>query len=335
MQFGQLKRREFITLLSGVAAAWPLAASAQQPDRMPRIGVLIAYAEEDPEVKARLAAFRAGLAKRGWSEGRNVQIEYRFAAGSADQYPAFAKELIALGPDVILAHTTQVTAALQQATQTIPIVFVNVSDPISSGFIGSLARPGGNITGVLHYEASIVGKWLGLLKEIAPNLARIGLLGNPRTTPFDYFLRSAGAAAASLSVEVMPARVEANATDIERALGVLASLPNSGLLVAPDATTVVHRDQIIALAARHRLPAVYPFNHFVAEGGLLSYGTDQLEMFRQTANYVDRILRGVKPADLPVQAPTRYETSVNLKTAKALGLIVPNGLLVAADEVIE
>lgn len=198
-----------------------------------------------------------------------------------------------------------------------------------------MARPGGNITGVLHYEASIVGKWLGLLKEIAPNLARIGLLGNPRTTPFDYFLRSAGAAAASLSVEVMPARVEANATDIERALGVLASLPNSGLLVAPDATTVVHRDQIIALAARHRLPAVYPFNHFVAEGGLLSYGTDQLEMFRQTANYVDRILRGVKPADLPVQAPTRYETSVNLKTAKALGLIVPNGLLVAADEVIE
>ena len=236
---------------------------------------------------------------------------------------------------MIVAHTTPVTAALQQETRTVPIVFVNVSDPIGSGFIANLARPGGNITGVMHYEAGIVGKWLGLLKEIAPSLARIGLLGNPKTTPFDYFLRSAEAAAASLSVEVIPGRVETSAADIERALGVLASSPNSELLVAPDATTVVHRDQIIALAARHRLPAVYPFNYFVAEGGLISYGTNQLEMFRQTANYIDRILRGVKPADLPVQAPTRYETTVNLKTAKALGLTVPNGLLLAADEVIE
>jgi putative tryptophan/tyrosine transport system substrate-binding protein len=198
-----------------------------------------------------------------------------------------------------------------------------------------MARPGGNVTGVLHYEASIVGKWLGFLKEIAPNLMRIGLLGNPNTTPFDYFLRSAQAVAGSLSVEVIPHRVNNSAVDIERTLSALASLPDSGLLVAPDATTVVHRDQIIELAARHHLPAVYPFNYFVASGGLLAYGTDQLEMFRQTANYVDRILRGVKPADLPVQAPTRYETSVNLKTAKALGLTVPNGLLVAADEVIE
>ena len=302
---------------------------------MPRIGVLIGYAQDDPEVKARVAAFRAGLAKRGWSEGGNVQIEYRFAAGSSDQYRPLAKELIALRPDVILAHTTPVTAALQQETRTVPIVFVNVSDPIGSGFIANLARPGGNITGVMHYEAGIVGKWLGLLKEIAPSLARIGLLGNPKTTPFDYFLRSAEATAASLSVEVIPGRVETSAADIERALAVLASSPNSGLLVAPDATTVVHRDQIIALAARHRLPAVYPFNYFVAEGGLISYGTNQLEMFRQTANYIDRILRGVKPADLPVQAPTRYETTVNLKTAKALGLTVPNGLLLAADEVIE
>jgi ABC-type uncharacterized transport system substrate-binding protein len=328
-----MRRREVIGLLGG-SAAWPLAARAQQP-AMPRIGVLIGYAEDDPEVKARLAAFRAGLAKRGWSEGRNVQIEYRFAAGSSDQYPGFAKELIALRPDVILAHTTAVTAALQRETHNIPIVFVNVSDPIGSGFIANLARPGGNITGVLHYEPGIVGKWLGLLKEIAPDLTRIELLGNPKTTPFDYFLHAAEAAAAALSVEVIAGRVENSAADIERALGNLASVPNSGLLVAPDATTVVHRDQIIALAARHRLPAFYPFNYFVAEGGLLAYGTDQLEMFRQTANYVDRILRGVKPADLPVQAPTRYETSVNLKTAKALGRTVPNGLLVAADEVIE
>src|SRR5262245_34210477 len=201
-------RREFMTLVGGAAATWPLAARAQQVDRMPRVGVLIGYAEDDPEVKARLAAFRAGLARRGWTEGRNVQIEYRFAAGSADQYPAFAKELIALRPDVILAHTTQSAAALQQETHTVPIVFVNVSDPIGFGFIANLARPGGNITGVLHYEPGIVGKWLGLLKEIAPDLRRVGLLGNPKTTPLDYFLHAAEAAAAALSVEVIAGRVE-------------------------------------------------------------------------------------------------------------------------------
>jgi putative tryptophan/tyrosine transport system substrate-binding protein len=206
MQFDQLKRRKFITLLGGAAMSRPLAARSQQADRMPLIGVLIGYAEDDPEVKARLAAFRAGLAKRGWLEGRNVQIEYRFAAGSSNQHASFAKELIALRPDVILAHSTPVTAALQQETHAIPIVFVNVSDPIGSGFIAGLAHPGGNITGVLLYEAGIVGKWLGLLKEIAPSLARIGLLGNPKTTPFDYFLRSAEAAATLLSVEVIPSR---------------------------------------------------------------------------------------------------------------------------------
>jgi ABC transporter substrate binding protein len=213
MQFDQLKRRKFIMLLGGAAMSWPLAARSQQADRMPLIGVLIGYAEDDPEVKARLAAFRAGLAKRGWLEGRNVQIEYRFAAGSSNQHASFAKELIALRPDVILAHSTPVTAALQQETHAIPIVFVNVSDPVGSGFIASLAHPGGNITGVLLYEAGIVGKWLGLLKEIAPSLARIGLLGNPKTTPFDYFLRSAEAAATLLSVEVIPSQVEANAAE--------------------------------------------------------------------------------------------------------------------------
>jgi putative ABC transport system substrate-binding protein len=330
-----MRRREFVTLLGGAALASPLAVRAQQAARMRRIGVLSGYAEDDPETKSRLAAFRAGLAKRGWAEGRNVRLDYRFAAGSSDQYPALAKELIALDPDVILAHTTLVTAALQRETRTIPIVFVNVSDPIGSGFIASLARPGGNITGVLHYEAGIVGKWLGLLKEIAPRLVRIALLGNPKTTPFDYFLRSAEAVAPSLSVELIPVRVEYAAADIERAIDLLAPVSNSGIVVAPDVTTVVHRDRVIALAARHRLPAVYPFHLFVADGGLMSYGTDQVDMFRQTANYVDRILRGDKPADLPVQAPTRYETAINLKTAKALGLTVPNALLVAADEVIE
>src|SRR5262245_17667658 len=223
-------RRAFITLLGG-AAPWPAAARSQESVGMRGTGVLIGYAQDAPDVTPRVAALRVGLAKRGWAEGGNVQIEYRFAAGSSDQYPLLAKELIALRPDVILAHTTQVTAAVQQETRTVPIVFVNVSDPIGSGFIASLARPGGNITGVMHYEAGIVGKWLGLLKEIAPGLAQIGLLGNPKTTAFDYFLRSAEAVAASLSVQVIPCRVETSAADIERVFGVLASSPNSGLLV--------------------------------------------------------------------------------------------------------
>ena len=330
-----MKRREFITLIGGAAAAWPVAARAQQPGGVRRIGVLIAYAEGDPEMKSRLAAFRLALAKRRWSEGGNVYIDYRFAAGNAVQHSALAKELIALQPDVILTHTTAVATAVLRETRAIPIVFVNVSDPIGSGFIASLARPGGSVTGVLHYEASIVGKWLGLLKEIAPRLIRVALLGNPKTTPFDYFLRSAEAAAPSLSVEIVPSRIENDAADIEGALDLLARVPNSGILVAPDATTVVQRDHIIALAARHRMPAVYPFDYFVAAGGLMSYGADQVDMFRQAANYVDRILRGAKPADLPVQAPTRYETAINLKTATALGLTVPNALLVAADEVID
>jgi putative tryptophan/tyrosine transport system substrate-binding protein len=322
-----MRRRGFITLLGGVAAAWPLAARSQQSDRMPRIGMLIGYAEDDPEVCRSRQAGMVGKPQR------SDRVSFRsWKLGSISRAREGA-DRAASRCDSGAHHSGGCGIAAE--THTVPIVFVNVSDPIGSGLIVSMARPGGNVTGVLHYEASIVGKWLGFLKEIAPNLMRIGLLGNPNTTPFDYFLRSAQAVAGSLSVEVIPHRVNNSAVDIERTLSALASLPDSGLLVAPDATTVVHRDQIIELAARHRLPAVYPFNYFVASGGLLAYGTDQLEMFRQTANYVDRILRGVKPADLPVQAPTRYETSVNLKTAKALGLTVPNGLLVAADEVIE
>jgi putative ABC transport system substrate-binding protein len=329
-----MQRREFITLIGGVAIAWPLAARAQHADRVRRIGVFIGYAEDDPETKARLAALRQGLEKRGWSEGRNVQIETRFAAGSADKYVSLAKELIATHPDVILAHTTQVAAALQRESRVIPIVFVNVSDPIGSGFVASLARPGGNITGVMQYEAGVVGKWLAMLKEIAPLLERVALVANPKTTPYDYFLRAAETAAPSLAIKMVPSPV-ATAADIEHAIDTFAGAPNGGLLLAPDPTVILHRNLIIALAAKHKLPAVYPFHFMVAMGGLMSYGTDQADAFRLAASYIDRILRGDKPADLPVQAPTKFETTLNLRTAKALGLNVPPGLLVAADEVIE
>jgi putative ABC transport system substrate-binding protein len=329
-----MRRRQFITLLGGAAAAWPIGARAQQGDRLRRIGMLIGYAEEDPETKSRLAVFRQRLEKRGWSESRNIDIEARFVAGSAPQYEPLAKELVALQPDVILAHTTPATAALQRESRTIPIEFVNVSDPIGSGFIENLARPGGNLTGVLLYEAGITGKWLAMLKEIAPSLARAALMANPKQGAYDYFLRAAETVAPSLAIKLVSSPVE-TAADVERAIESFAGGPDGGLLLPPDSTTILHRDLIIALAARHRLPAVYPFHFFVTGGGLMSYGTDPLEMFRLAASYVDRILHGDKPSDLPVQAPTKFQTVVNLKTAKALGLTVPPGLLVAADEVIE
>jgi putative tryptophan/tyrosine transport system substrate-binding protein len=296
--------------------------------------VLMGYAENDPETATRLEALRERLEKRGWSENRNIKIEVRFGAGRSDQYQTFANELVSLQPDVIVAHTTPIAAALQRATRTIPIVFVNVSDPIGSGFIASLARPEGNLTGVLHYEPGIVGKWLALLKEIAPNLGRVAVVANPQTTPYDYFLKAAQAAAPSLAIELISSPV-GSSNDIERVIESFATQPNIGMLLPADSTTVVHRDLIIAGAARHRLPTVYAFDYFVKAGGLIAYGTDQVEMFRQVGSYVDRILRGDKPTDLPVQAPTRYETSINLITAKSLGLKIPNSLLVAADEVIE
>jgi putative ABC transport system substrate-binding protein len=328
-----MRRREFITLISS-AAAWPLAARAQQPYGMRRMGVLMPTAEGDPETRARIAAIRQGLEKRGWSEGRNVRIDYRFAPDSA-QVQVLAKELVALQPDVILANSTPVIAALQRESRTIPIVFAVVSDPIGSGFVASLPRPGGNITGVMLYEASVTGKWLAMLKEIAPGLVRAAVVANPKTATFyDYYLQAAEAAVPSIGIEPVPTFVE-NASEIERAIASFGSAPNGGLVVIPDITTTVHRDLIIALAARHRVPAVYYSRMFVTAGGLMSYGTDMVDMFRQAAAYVDRILRGDKPADLPVQAATKFETIVNLKTAKALGLTVPPGLLVAADEVIE
>jgi putative ABC transport system substrate-binding protein len=297
--------------------------------------VLVVNAEDNPETKARLAAFRQGLERLGWSEGRNVRIDYRFApASSAVQAQVLAKELVALQPDVILGHSTVIAAALQRESHAIPIVFLSVSDPIGSGFIASLARPGGNLTGLMQYEASITGKWLAMLKEIAPRLARAALVANPKTSPYDYFLRAAEALAPSLAMAIVPSPIE-NAADIERAISSFARVPNSGLLLPPDSTTIVHRDLIISLATRYRLPAVYALRVFVAAGGLMSYGIDIIDVFRQAASYVDRILRGAKPADLPVQAPTKYETTVNLKTAKALGLDVPPTLIVRADEVIE
>ena len=326
-------RREFITALVG-AAAWPVAARGQQSGETRRIGALIAFAKDDPETEERLAAFRQGLAKRGWVEGRNIHIDYRFAAGRGDQFPVFAKELVAMQPDVILGHTPGGTVALQRETHTIPIVFVNVSDPIGMGFIATLPRPGGNLTGVLHYEATIVGKWLAMLKEIAPRLTRAALLANPKVSSYQYFLRSAEATAPALGIDLTDSPVQ-TAADIERAIEALARTPNNGLILPPDASTIVHRDLVVALAARHRLPAVYALKTFVTAGGLMSYGTDQNDLFRLAASYIDRILRGEKPSDVPVQQPTKFELVVNLKTAKTLGLTVPDTVLARADEVIE
>ena len=329
-----MKRREFITLLGGAAAAWPLVARAQQGERVRRIGVLIVgYAEDDPEIKARLAGFREGLEKHGWLAGKNVRIDARFAS-SGDRAQTIAKELVALPADVIVAHTTPAAAALRRETSAIPIVFIAVSDPVGAGLVDSLARPGGNLTGFLAYEASVTGKWLGMLKEIAPRLERAALLANPKTSPYDYFLRTARALAQSFAIELVPTPVE-TAGDVERAIESFAREPNGGLLVTPDTTTAAHRDLIVGLTARRRLPAVYYARFFVAAGGLMSYGINLSDQYPQAASYVDRILRGAKPAELPVQAPTRYETTLSLKTAKALGLTVPDKLLVAADEVIE
>jgi putative tryptophan/tyrosine transport system substrate-binding protein len=332
-----IRRRQFISVLGGGVIAWPLAARAQQTEVVRRIGVLVASAEDDPEMQARLAAFRQALEKLGWSEGHNVRIEYRFAGGSGDQIQPLVKELLALQPDVIVAQSPPIASALQRENHAIPIVFLSVGNPIGLGFIASLARPGGNLTGLTTYEASIAGKWLAMLKEIAPDLSRAAIVGNPRAgseSNFDYYLRAAGTSAASLGIELLPSPFE-TAAEVEHGIDSFADKPNGGLIVLPDPATQLHRNLIIALAAQHRLPAVYNARGFVAAGGLMSYGIDRVDEFRQVAFYVDHILRGDKPADLPVQAPTKYETIVNLKTARAIGLTVPPGLLVAADEVIE
>jgi putative ABC transport system substrate-binding protein len=329
-----MKRREFITLLGG-ATAWPLAARAQQADRMRRIGVLMAVPENDHEYQAFLAAFREGLQKLGWAEGRNIRIDTRWAALDAEAMQRFAKELVALQPDLIVSQSTPTTASLLQQTRTIPIIFALVIDPIGSGFVASLPRPGGNVTGFIAMEGSLAGKWLELLKEIAPRVTRVAFLFNPATAPYaEYFLNPFKAAAASFAVEGIATPVR-DSSELESVVAAQAREPNGGLIVMPESFLNTHRVEITSLAARYRLPAVYAFRFFTEFGGLLSYGNDFIDNYRRAATYVDRILKGEKPADLPVQAPTRYETVINLKTAKALGLEVPATLLARADEVIE
>jgi putative tryptophan/tyrosine transport system substrate-binding protein len=328
-----MRRREFIRLLGSTVVAWPLAARAQQ-QRVRRIGVLHVLAADDPVAKANKAGFEKALEQLGWSLERDLHIDFRFA-GASERYQPLAQELLALQPDVVVAGTTPVAVIMQQQTHTIPIVFVPSSDPIGAGLVASLAHPGGNVTGVLLYEEGIAGKWLAMLKEIAPGVTRAGLLINPKTNIFDYVLRTTRAAAPALAIEIVPLPIESSDTDIERAVTSFASTPNGALVVPPDSTTIAYRDFVIALAARYHLPEVYGYRSMVDAGSLMSYGVDLVDLWRLSASYVDRILRGANPADLPVQAPTKFETVVNLKTAKALGLDVPPSLLVRADAVIE
>jgi putative ABC transport system substrate-binding protein len=330
-----MRRRQFIRFVGGALAAWPLAAHAQQPDRTRLIGVLMGFAESDPIAQSRLIAFRDALTKLGWADGSNLRIELRWGADDPARMRAFAKDLVDLRPDMIVAHSVLAAASAQRESRTIPVVFVSVSDPIGSGFVASLARPGGNLTGFLYYETSIVTKWLSMLKEMAPRLARAALIANPMTSPYDYFLRTAQSAAPSLAIEIIPSRIE-NAADIESAVASVARVPDGGLVIPPDSTMLRNRNLIVALAARHGLPSVYYDRSFVTAGGLMSYGlADPVELFQQAASYVDRILRGEKPGEMPVQAPTKYSTVMNVKTAKALGITVPPSLMIAADEVIE
>jgi putative tryptophan/tyrosine transport system substrate-binding protein len=330
-----MKRRQFITLLGGAAVAWPLTARAQQPERMRRIGVLMGQAADDPEAKARVAAFLQGLQQLGWADGRNVRIDTRWATTNPDDIRRHAAELVALAPDVILAATgTATVAPLLQATRTVPIVFTVVIDPVGAGFVTSLARPGGNATGFTIFEYGMSGKWLELLKAIAPGVTRAAVLRDQAIASGIGQFAAVQAVAPSLGVELSPVDVR-DAGEIERAVTAFARSSNGGLIVTASGLASRHRDLIIALAARHRLPAVYPWRYFVTGGGLISYGADLADQYQRAAGYVDRILKGEKPADLPVQAPTKYELVINLKTAKALGITVPQTLLARADAVIE
>jgi putative ABC transport system substrate-binding protein len=335
-----MRRREFIAGIAGSAAAWPLAAHAQRPDEVRRIGVLVNTTADDPESQTSVAAFRQAMQQLGWSEGRNLRIDYRGAAGNAERMQAFAKELIALQPHVILTRSTPVTAAFLTQTRTIPIVFTVVSDPVGEHFVESLAHPGRNATGFTNVEFSLTGKWLELLKEIAPGVKRVAFIFDPKLAPGggSYYTRLIEASAPNFAVVPTVAPVHGT-TEIERVIGEFVGEfvgePNGGLVVLPDATTVVHRRLIVELAARYRVPAIYPYREVAVEGGLISYGIDVVDEFRQAADYVDRILKGAKPAELPVQLPTKFLMVINLKTAKALGLEVPLLLQQRADEVIE
>jgi len=329
-----VKRREFIALLGGAAAAWPLAARAQRPERIKRIGVLIGAIETDPESQARIIAFKEGLQALGWTDGRNVHIDYRFGSADLNLTRNYAAELVGLAPDVILANSPLVLRALRQQTSTIPIVFALVVDPVGEGFIKSLAQPGGNITGFTSLEYSLSGKWLEVLKEIAPSVRRVDVINQAENVTGAGYLRALESAALTMGVQLIAGHVR-DAAEIERAIEATASQSNSGLIILPSPLALVNREVIVKLAAQHRLPAVYPFRYFVASGGLMSYGVDTVEVFRRSALYIDRILKGEQPAALPVQQPTKFELVVNLKAAKALGLTIPTSLLVAAEEVIE
>ena len=334
MRFDQ-KRREFIALVGG-AAAWPRAAHAQQGERIRRIGVLIALSESEPEGQAWILALKRRLQELGWAEGRNVRIDYRWSGADVGRMQAFAKELVSLQPDVIVAQSTPPVQALLRETRVIPIVFVTVSDPVGSGFVASMARPGGNVTGFSNFEPTMGGKWLEMLKEVKPGMARVAMMFNPETAVGggSFYNRAFETAAATLSVEPIVMAVRRD-TEIEGAIAAFAQKPDSGLIVVSDTFAVVNRELIVSLTTRYRLPAIYPFRFFASIGGLISYGIDLKDQFPRAASYIDRILKGEKPGDLPVQAPTKFELVINLKTAKAIGLTIPEAFLARADEVIE
>ena len=327
-----MKRRAFIWLLGG-AATWPLTTGAQQGERVRRIGALMSVAADDPEAPARVGAFSQGLAELGWTIGRNVRIDYRWYAGDADMARKYAVELVALAPDVVLAAGTQGVTAIQQATRSVPIVFVGVADPVGAGFVNNLARPGGNATGFMLYEYSLSGKWLELLKQIAPHVAQVAVLRDQSSASGIAQFSAIQALAPSVGVQVSPVNAR-NTNEVENGVATFARTPNGGLIVT-GIPSVIHRHLIIKLAAQYKLPAIYAYRSNAGDGGLISYGPNRLDQHRHAAGYIDRILKGEKPADLPVQAPTKYELVINLKTAKALGLTMPDTLLARADEVIE
>ena len=326
-------RRELLAALGGAAAAWPLAARAQQGERVWRIGALMSVAADDPEAPARVGAFSQGLAELGWTIGRNVRIDYRWYAGDADMARKYAVELVALAPDVVLAAGTQGVTAIQQATRSVPIVFVGVADPVGAGFVNNLARPGGNATGFMLYEYSLSGKWLELLKQIAPHVAQVAVLRDQSSASGIAQFSAIQALAPSVGVQVSPVNAR-NTNEVENGVATFARTPNGGLIVT-GIPSVIHRHLIIKLAAQYKLPAIYAYRSNAGDGGLISYGPNRLDQHRHAAGYIDRILKGEKPADLPVQAPTKYELVINLKTAKTLDLTVPDGLLARATEVIE
>jgi putative tryptophan/tyrosine transport system substrate-binding protein len=330
-----MKRRQFIALVGGAVTVWPFVARAQQGEQVRRIGILNAGAENDPQQQSWDTAFRQRLNELGWVDGRNIHVDYRWGAGSLDRLQLFAKELVALNPDVLVGVTTPATAALQRETKTIPIIFTVVSDPVGGGFVASLSNPGGNITGFINIEGSLAGKWVELMHEVAPSVSRVGVMYNPSTAPYaKYYVDAFRSAASALSISPVEAPVH-SAAEAEAFITKFSGDDGSGLVVIPDTSVVLYRQTIIALAERFHLPTIYPFGFFVSDGGFMSYGIDLAELYRGAATYIDRVLKGAKPSELAVQLPTKFELVVNLKTAKALGIRLPQTVIARADEVIE